>query len=383
MRHNIIHIFLPMLIGLACAASCTSERDPQDSRPTEEMTFEVGDLTRASITTNENLKNKPFMLFGDVNRTGEYDPGLKEIFKGQTVTFQNNKWDYGPARYWFMGQEHSFVALHPASIQEIPGGITYSNSRISFTYETPLNDYKGTTDILVATHRRRTYTLDNGGTVRFGFKHVLSRINIAPALDEKALMYEDEDELDKHPDNKNEYIQLVKVELYGIKTRASFSFASAPLSTGEYQTDERIETYEVDEESAKPIVLNFINTPQITNNKVYVNAFDDAHALLMLPQHIGEGAKAVLYYTVNGDNTVDQPIRTVTIPLSDLSIKKWDVGKIYTYKFVIEKVYTGQIKAGSLKWTVEDSNIADPNAKDKWISEDDIIEQKFDLDDDQ
>lgn len=321
------------------------------------------------------------MLFGDVKRNAEFHPGLKEIFNGQVVTFQNNKWDYGPARYWHIGQEHSFVALHPAYIQEIPGEITYSNSEISFIYETPVSDYKGTTDILVATHRRRKYTLDNAGAVKFGFKHILSRINIAPALVE-VLMYPDETNRDIYPDNKDEYIQIHKIELHGLKTRASFSFASAPLQDGEDRTDKRTDRYEVDDNSVKTIVLDFPdNSINVTNNGEFVKVFDDDNALLILPQNVGSNVKAVLYYTVNGDHTENSPVRTATIPLS--GIGKWETGKTYTYKFTIEKAYTGQIKAGSLKWIVEDSNITDPNAKDRWISEDDTIRQEFDIDDDE
>lgn len=371
------------MVWMACAASCTSDRHSQDSQAKEEMTFEVGNLTRAIITTDKNLKNRPFRLFGDVNRTGEYYPGLKPIFRGDIVRYDANvkKWDYGSPIYWLMGQEHSFVALHPAYIQEIPGEITYSDSRISFTYETPLddnNEYKESTDIIVAAHRRRKYTLDATGPVQFQFKHILSRIDVAPALAE-TLMYDNETNRDKYPYNKDEYIQIAKVEIHGLKTRAVFSFASVPLQPGQFQTDGIAETYEVDNNSVKDIILTFNDTKKVTNNNENVPVFDDNNALLVLPQKIGSNVEIVLYYTVNGDHTVGAPIRTATIPLSNL-INELEVGKIYTYRFSIQKAYTGQIKPGSLRWTVEDSNITDPAAKEKWISKGDTIRQRFDKD---
>lgn len=56
------------------------------------------------------------MLFGNVDRTGEYYQGLKTIFNGDEATYKNNKWDYGKPIYWLVSQKHSFVAIHPASI---------------------------------------------------------------------------------------------------------------------------------------------------------------------------------------------------------------------------------------------------------------------------
>lgn len=372
MKYDIIHIYLSMMIGLACAASCTSDRDSLDSLAKEEMTFEVGNLTRTSATTNSNLKERPFQLFGDMNRTGEYYPGLKELFNAQTVKFENNKWDYGTPLYWLMGQEHSFVAVHPHS-DFIPGmsDLTYSNSKVSFTYTIPTDEYNAT-DILVATHRRK-YTLDTPGAVKFGFKHILSRINIEPALDE-VLMYEDDRDKENHPYNKDEYIQFRRIEIYSLKTKASFSFTPASLQTGN-PTDKSVATYELDDNSVADIKLSFTNPKEVTNNKTNVNIVDDDNALLVLPQSIDKDAKIILFYTVNRDHNNDHLIRTITFPLSDLPIDKWEQGKSYTYKFTIEKAYTGQIREGSLEWVVTD--ITDASASDKWINEDGTITQNF------
>lgn len=367
-----------MIIATACAvASCTSDHEPV-LESGEELRFEVttAAASRTYVSTNSNLTKQSFQLFGDMYRTGEHYQGLKLIFNGEKVTYDNNKWNYGNTPiYWLMGQEHSFVALHPYS-ESIPGlsDLTYSTSKVSFTYTMPKNDdditeYNKVADMLVATHRRM-YTLDSTGAVKFGFRHILSRINIEPALDE-VLMYEDEPYNSTHPENKNEYIRFEKFEIYGLKTKASFSFTPAHLSSGQFQTDDRAMTYELDESSVADAVLTFTNPKSVTNNKRNVNICTDDDAFFVLPQSIGPDAKIILYYTVNDDHTDDKFVRTVTFPFSGLPIDKWEAGKIYTYSFTIEKAYTGQIKPGSLKWKITD--ITDDKASDNWI----IGEGKF------
>ena len=112
MKHYISHIVLSILTGLMYTTSCTSDSDISDSELGEEMSFEVGNNTRAAIINNETLKDYPFMLFGDMNRTGEFYAGLKIIFNAQKVSYEykadkrNWEWDYGTKQYWIMGQEH-------------------------------------------------------------------------------------------------------------------------------------------------------------------------------------------------------------------------------------------------------------------------------------
>lgn len=84
-------------------------------------------------------------------------------------------------------------------------------------------------------------------------------------------------------------------------------------------TDERIDSYKLDMNSVKEIKLNFRdNTIKVTNNKQNVAVFDDKNALLLLPQDIGDDVYAILYYTVNGDHTVNPLIRKITLPLSGI-----------------------------------------------------------------
>lgn len=375
MKCAIIYIILPMaLLCMMCTTSCKSDSGMAPESE-EQMMFEVNEVaSRTSVSLNSNLKNHSFSLFGDMDRTGAYFPGLKLIFNGDKVTFINNKWDYGFPMYWVMGQVHSFVALHPST--DIIKGLSdleYSDSKLSFTYTIPVTngkiEYKEVHDILVATHRRK-YTFDTAGAVKFGFRHLLSRINIAPALDE-ALMYEDEIDKTNHPENMDEYILFHKIEIYRLKTKASFSFLPAAIQTG--LTDDNISTYDLYDNSMADAVLTFREPKKVTNNKHNVNICDDDDAMIVLPQGIDKNAKVVLYYTVNDDN----PMRKITFSFSDLPIDNWEAGKSYTYSFTISKAYTGQIKDGSLRWRITD--FIDNSAGDRWINEDGTIRQEFDL----
>lgn len=367
-----------MMLGMACVTSCMSEREPV-LESGEELKVEVTEAaSRSALTTDQNIKTLPFSLFGDVYRTGEYYSGLKVIFNGDNVQYTNNQWNYGPPIYWLMGQVHSFVAIHPAS-DKIPGlsDLTYSDSRVNFTYTIPVTnniiDYNAVPDILVATHRR-DYNFDTAGAVKFGFRHILSRINIEPALDE-FLMYEDEPYNSTHPENKDEYIRFEKFEIYGLKTKASFVFTPASIPSGQLKTDETDQTYEVDDSSVADAVLTFTKPKTVTNNKKNVNVCADDDAFFVLPQTIGQDARIILYYTVNDDHRDDRFVRTITFPFSGLPIDRWEGGKIYTYSFTIEKAYTGQIKPGSLKWKITD--ITDDKASDNWINDEGIFEHTF------
>ncbi|MDE5793675.1 MAG: hypothetical protein K2I08_03040, partial [Muribaculaceae bacterium] len=105
MKYSFKYIIFTILACLVYASSCTSDHDVSDSELGGEMSFEVKNTTtRAAITNNNTFKNSPFMLFGDMNRTGEFYAGLKIIFNAQKVELKNNRWDYGAKQYWLMGQ---------------------------------------------------------------------------------------------------------------------------------------------------------------------------------------------------------------------------------------------------------------------------------------
>lgn len=361
MKLYIKHVIFPMAVALVCAASCTSDSDPgmSDIEKGEELTFEVKTGTRAFVTNSTNLKATPFMLFGDVIRKGEFHSGLRPLFDKAKVKYENSSWNYGIKQYWQMGQEHSFVAIHP---YDVPGlsDLKYDASKVSFTYTLPdtLDQAK---DILIATHRRK-YTFDSAGSIKFEFKHLLSRINIAPTLHE-VLMYDDNPEIQAKDTLYNEYILFHRMEIHGVKTRGAFSFLPKPLPEGLYSTDEYLETFDSDEgQKLETIILDFKEPNQLTNKNQPITILTDKDAVIVLPQSFADDSesKIILTYTVNDD----EPLRTITIPLKNTT---WETGKTYTYKFTIEKAYTGQIKPGSLEIEADDFRLPEVN-DNEWIN---------------
>ncbi|MDE5813603.1 MAG: fimbrillin family protein [Muribaculaceae bacterium] len=373
MKYYIRHIILPLLVGMVCVSSCTSDPDPvvSDYEKGEEMTFEVDAATRAIVTDNDNITDRPFMIFGDVNRTGAFFSGLKVFFNHDQVSYNNGKWNYGAKQYWMMGQEHSFVAIHPYDVLKDLKELKYEDSKVSFTYQLPEKDIDMAQDLLVAAHRR-IYTLDNGGPIRFKFTHLLSSINIMPALDE-VLMYEDEDEKELYPDNKDEYILFQKIEMVGIRTLGTFSFAPGPLGSGN-STNECAVDYHSNEDGGTTVTFDYKDKPiAVTNNKENVSIFDNNKAAIILPQSFDKNSASEirLYYSVNDDNVV----RTIKIPLKNIT---WEMGKNYTYKFTIEKAYTGQIKSGSFTIDIDDPQHESDEHDDAWVWDGETIDFIFD-----
>lgn len=368
MRHHILYIILTILTGVACLTSCTKEYEPlntEDSSPAE-MTFEVGDLTRTPVTTTSTLINQPFKLFGAAQRRGEFFKGFRELFNDTEVTYDKtrNIWDYGTPQYWEMGQEHSFVALHP---YDIPGmsDLSYENHEVRFTYTMP-EESDDERDVLFATHRRM-YNMDESDAVRFRFQHLLTKINVAPNLKEDLMFAaDDEGKVDYefgYQLIKNEYIQIRYVELKGFRTIAHVAIKPADLGDGK-RTDDPEVTVEIQGDEGEPIAFRYDDeetAPRIYNDGKPVSVIDKDDPIVIIPQRFGNNASIYMEYTVNTDKKED-PVRSITIPLEST---KLDFGKIYTLCFTIEKVYAGQIKPGSLTWEVTD--VTNKKDNDDWI----------------
>lgn len=323
---------------------------------------------------------------------GENDfHGPLVMFNDTKVEYDGKNWSYGKPQYWMPGHEYSFVALYPYSIISKPCfDHEYNNPTLFFTYSIPRSETNAVekdsiVDIIAATHRR-LYRKDGNGRITLGFKHLMSMLDITPALvDTLMFVGDDESRLDPDPNFndqiiKNEYIQFRKMEFYGFKTKADFSITPASLNTA-MQTDDHEITIDVDyslpdanmtieftKENAQHIVNSDIN--DIKNYSI----FDQNDAMIMLPHTLASDAYIHLTYTVNTDTPEDPVIRHISVPLNGMKLES---GKYYKLCFTIEKVYSGQIKEGSLKWIVTD--ISDKSANDDWVSEDGTIKQKFDI----
>ena len=142
--------------------------------------------TRATPTTNTNLKNTDFDVFaftadgtafmGKVDTDFEHD-GVKIVYK-------DGKWDYDDAndlRYW-PSEALDFYAFNPGTISEdmmvfYSWEATKDVQKISYTC---MDEYgSGTThanyDVMYAMAKGQTKDMNNG-IVKFNFKHILSQV---------------------------------------------------------------------------------------------------------------------------------------------------------------------------------------------------------------
>lgn len=327
MIDHLRHILFPLTVGLLIS-SCSTDDEPVASGC--EMKFEISGVSRSTVTTASNITGNPFVVFGDIVNLPSTEnpyPSPFVILDATEIAYVNSAWTIPSTIYWFPAREHSFVAVHPSSVVSGTPYDThsYEDSRLSFTYTLPA-DYKLVPDILVATHRRLYYPSGMSGDaktdagkaapVALRFDHLLSRISLAPALDDNVM-------------SDKSYLLVHRVDFTGIRTRATFGITPASRLTTN-QTDDRLVDYE-HEQTTDNRTINFSPAVKIVNNATNVNLFTD-EAVLMLPQSFESNpdAKIVFYYTINDDPTMMQ----LALSLKD---QTWEPGKNYGYRLSISR----------------------------------------------
>lgn len=313
MSYKIEYILLTLLACVLCLTSCSSDPEPQASN-LGELKFDLQNISRASITNNDNFKLQSFRVFGDMKPVGSTSSSSIVVFNGDEVKYNSsaNSWEYSNIQYWFPKHEYSFVAVHPATVLSEAAAPQYAGSRLSFTYTLP-SDNKNATDILIATHRRECGEYEHKTTepVRFKFSHILSLLSIVLSLNDN-LMGEDK-------------FLLHKLELAGFNNKATFNIAPASLQANSQTDDCVVEvTNQTDENK---LTFEFDTPVIVTNNGEAVSFFNGDDALIMLPQTFAadSNAQLILTYTISGDTTE----RQATLPLRNMT---WESGKSYVYK---------------------------------------------------
>ncbi|MDE6010586.1 MAG: fimbrillin family protein, partial [Muribaculaceae bacterium] len=261
LTYSIILSFAACLVS-----SCTSDAPAhEDVSKGSELTFDVSGLSRASITTSID----EFAVFGDMKFPVNDDTAPIIVFDGAEVGYVNDRWSYNGTQYWFPNHEHSFVAIHPLAVLSSANNPTYSNSRLYFTYNLPSSDSplakNDVKDIIAATHRRLYREADGNTTVTLKFSHLLSLINVAPALNDNIMT----------PD---EFILIHKLELTGFNTGISIYIQPAQRQTN-IQTDDR-EIYVIRQTGSGNMAIDFTEPVKIVNGQPNLNLFaaDDASA---------------------------------------------------------------------------------------------------------
>ena len=141
--------------------------------------------TRATPTTNTNLKNTDFDVFA-FTADGTAFMGKVDTeygHDGVNIVYKDNKWDYKNAndlRYW-PSEALDFYAFNPGTVSEdmmvfYSWEATKDVQKISYTC---MDEYGAGThanyDVMYAMAKGQTKDMNNG-IVKFNFKHILSQV---------------------------------------------------------------------------------------------------------------------------------------------------------------------------------------------------------------
>ncbi len=309
---------------LCLMASC-DKQDPEIQHAACAMEFDVTCLSRATPTTSQNITDAPFVVYGDM--TFIENGNRTVIFNGSPVTFtpSTNKWTYTGTQYWFPQHDHSFVAFYPIDATCI-SPLQYSDSKLKFTYTQP-SDYKETTDMLIATHRRK-YIDGNADAIKFSFGHILSNISINATYSAAAV--------------GDPYIMLTGITLKNIPTKATYGITPEALTGNSNMTSycefDAGSFYGWTITDRDDLKIEFPENSQdarkISANEAPYSLFPTDDTLLLLPNPEAPTEMVVSYTTyVTPENSVtvsQAETATVTIP------KGWLPGLTYILSLTID-----------------------------------------------
>ena len=141
--------------------------------------------TRATPTTNTNLKNTDFDVFAFTADGTAFMGKVDTDFghDGVNIVYNNGKWDYKNAsdlRYWPTGAL-DFYAFNPGTVSEdmMMNYMWEASGTVQKISYTCIDEYGAGThenyDVMYAMAKDRTKDMNNG-VVKFNFKHILSQV---------------------------------------------------------------------------------------------------------------------------------------------------------------------------------------------------------------
>ena len=142
--------------------------------------------TRATPTTNTNLKNTDFDVFAFTGDGTAFMGKVDTEFghDGVNIVYNNGKWDYKNAsdlRYWPTGAL-DFYAFNPGTVSEdmMMNYMWEASGTVQKISYTCIDEYGANTghanyDVMYAMAKGQTKDMNNG-IVKFNFKHILSQV---------------------------------------------------------------------------------------------------------------------------------------------------------------------------------------------------------------
>ena len=235
-------------------------------------------MTKAAVTDVSEMEN--IRVWGTYTKDGS----SADVFgtAGQEVHYAGGAWTYSPVRYWVLGAEYAFHAVHPAGIE----GVTVDGNGITIT------DFDATQgrDLMAAMTEGISYAeVSEIQPVALNFKHLLARVNIVGVVTGGGQMH------------------VQKIDFTGMK------------ETGDYGADGWTGLQEGG---------GFSKTGFTLNSAAGTDIFGD---LLMIPQPVKDFEISITY-TLNDKSKKYQ----VHYSLLAGEVAAWEAGRSYRYTFTVD-----------------------------------------------
>ena len=300
--------------------------------------------TRATPTTNTNLKNTDFDVFAftadGTAFMGKNDTEFEH--DGVKIVYKNGKWDYDNAsdlRYW-PTEALDFYAFNPGTVSpdmwtnymwEVGG----TSQKIRYTCSDEYRNGVPNYDVMYAMAKDRTKDMNNG-VVKFNFKHILSQV-----------VFKAKTEYD------NMEVDIDMIKIHNFKFAGAFTLPATAEETGSWSSSDL----------AFPHAFTVVKNANITvNSNTEATDITTNTPMLNIPQELTAWTVSGASKTKKGADDAKQcyleiacKIRqsgayllgsadnygTIYVPFG----ATWEPGKRYIYTLIFGGGYTDQGEA--------------------------------------
>ena len=324
--------------------------------------------TRATPTTNTNLKNTDFDVFA-FTADGTAFMGKVDTeygHDGVNIVYKDNKWDYKNAndlRYW-PSEALDFYAFNPGTVSEdmmafYSWEATKDVQKISYTC---MDEYgSGTThanyDVMYAMAKGQTKDMNNG-IVKFNFKHILSQV-----------VFKAKTQYD------NMQVDIDVIKIHNFKFAGAFTLPAAADGTGSWSSSDL----------AFPHAFTVVKNANITvNSNTEATDITTNTPMLNIPQELTawKVSETATKSKLEADNAKQcyleiackirqsgayllgsaSEYKTIYVPFGDT----WVAGKRHIYTLIFGGGYTDQGEAvlNPIQFDAETTGWVDADNKD-------------------
>ena len=301
--------------------------------------------TRATPTTNTNLKNTDFDVFAFTADGTAFMGKVDTDFghDGVKIVYKNGKWDYDNAsdlRYW-PTEALDFYAFNPGTVSEdmMVNYMWEASGTVQKISYTCIDEYGAGThanyDVMYAMAKGQTKDMNNG-IVKFNFKHILSQV-----------VFKAKTQYD------NMQVDIDVIKIHNFKFAGAFTLPAAADGTGSWSSSDL----------AFPHAFTVVKNANITvNSNTEATDITTDTPMLNIPQELTAWTVSGASKTKKGADDAKQcyleiackirqsgayllgsasEYKTIYVPFGDT----WEQGKRHIYTLIFGGGYTDQGEA--------------------------------------